>query len=75
MLNKLFNMHNKLILNKLFICLIKYELISYVNYFLLKKYLKNSFLNALKVTLLCEAMDVGYFLGCWILAHYWSASM
>ena len=55
MLNKLFNMHNKLILNKLFICLINYELISYVKDFLLKKYLKISFLNAFKVTLLCEA--------------------
>ena len=55
MLNKLFNMHNKLILNKLFICLINYELISYVNYLLSKKYLKISFLNAFKVTLLCEA--------------------
>ena len=56
MLNKLFKMHNKLILNKLFICLINYELISYVNCLQLKKYLKISFLNAFKVTLLCEAV-------------------
>ena len=55
MLNKLFNMHNKLILNKLFICLINSEVISDGNYFLLKKHLKISFLNAFKVTLLCEA--------------------
>ena len=55
MLNKLFNMHNKLILNKLFTCLINYELISYINYFLLKKYLNISVLNAFKVTLLREA--------------------
>ena len=55
MLNKLFNMHNKLILNKLFICLINYELISYVKYFLLKKYLKISSLIAFNVTLMCEA--------------------
>ena len=55
MLNKLFDMHNKLILDKLFICLIKYELISYVNYFLLKKHLNFFFLNAFKVMLLCEA--------------------
>ena len=42
MLNKLFNMHNKRILHKLFTCLINYELISYINYFLLKKYLNIS---------------------------------
>ena len=54
MLNKLLNMHNKLILNKLFIFLINYELVSYVKDFLLKKYPKISFLNAFKVTLLCE---------------------
>ena len=38
-------MRSKLFLNKLFICLTDYE----------KKYLKNSFSNAFKITILCEA--------------------
>ena len=51
MFNKLFNMHNKLFLNKLFICLIKlWELFS------VEKSTENIYsVNVFKVTLLCEA--------------------